>query len=123
LVLELVKNELKKLLSSSSSFSRSRFLSCEFTRQKKTFLRENKIKPFCGLAKNRFIIIIIIFKELIFWSCKFAKPKHTLKYGSFVHFSFKDSLKKIARTKNEFCWIVCKNGTLIYFARSSFFGL
>jgi hypothetical protein len=27
------------------------------------------------------------------------------------------------RTKNEFCWIVCKNGTLIYFARSSFFGL
>jgi hypothetical protein len=34
-----------------------------------------------------------------------------------------DSLKKIARTKNEFCWTVCKTGTLIYFAKSSFFGL
>jgi hypothetical protein len=44
-------------------------------------------------------------------SSKFTRPKNGF-------------LEKInAKTKNEFCWIVCKNGTLIYFVRSSFFGL
>jgi hypothetical protein len=75
---ELAKNEFKKLWWWwwwwLLLFSKSLFLSCEFTR-KKRFMRGEK-KPFCGLAKNRFIIIII-FKELIFWSCKFARPKNT----------------------------------------------
>ncbi len=109
---ELAKNELKKKSSSSTSswFSRSLFFVLWIHKKKKDFLRGKK-KTICGVVKNRYVIIII-FKELIFWSCKFARPKDTLKNGSFVHFSFNESIfwsSKFTRPKNGFLEKNCRN--------------